>query len=206
MIAEKLFESTKELDDTTLCTYLDVAFSFYMKDLIHTSRINSMKNKFDTKIISSIVRFFRIINITVKLDEDALKDHLKGKAKSLENLHEKIDEILKIQGTKKKFSDTVSIAALPRNLFCYDTNLQANPTPKINTIKTLCDFNWKVNLVISNCNSNKILMPEILLGFSFTDGTKLQAKIPMKVFQEMRKNLTFHIKRILDNEGVTFLK
>lgn len=38
------------------------------------------------------------------------------------------------------------------------------------------------------------------------DGSKYTFNIDIKVFQEVRKNIAFHIKKIMDNENVPLLK
>ena len=73
-------------------------------------------------------------------------------------------------------------------------------------MKVLCNFNWKINLIISNNESNRVLVPQIFLIFGFTDGTNLKTKISLKLFQEFRKNLTFQIRKIIENEGKALLK
>ena len=69
----------------------------------------------------------------------------------------------------------------------------------------LTDFKWKINLIISNSEINKILVPQITLTFEFSDGSVLKTLVSMKIFQEMRKNLTLHIKKIIENEHVNLL-
>lgn len=205
MSVEKLFEPLKSLDDSALADYIEVAYSLFMKELFSSNQISKVGKKFDSKLISNLVRFFRSLNITIKQDEDALKELLKGKHSSYESVLQKINEILKHQGSRKYFSDAISSGELTKNFFCHDPTRESHLL-NLKVVKELNNLTWKVNLVVCNAESNRILVPEIILGFTFTDGTSKKAHISMKVFQELRKNLTFHIKRIIENEHVALLK
>lgn len=205
MSVEKLFEPLKNLDDSALSDYIEVAYSLFMKDFLSYNQISKVGKKFDSKLISNLVRFFRNLNITIKQDEDALKEILKGKSSSYESVLQKINEIFKHQGSRKYFSDAITAGDLSKNFFCHDPARETYIS-SLKVVKELSNLTWKVNLVVCNSDSSRILVPEIILGFTFTDGTSKKAHISMKVFQELRKNLTFHIKRIIENEHVALLK
>ena len=200
MLLDRLFSKNTDLDENVINDYIELSYSYYRKDLIHSNKISKMTTKFDTSIISNFVRFFRYINSSSNLDEEEIKDRFKNKPKAFDSLLQKINEIRIHQNTKVKFSDKKEITTLTKNLFSY------NPYLNNSNIKVLCNFNWKINLIISNTESNRVLVPEILLVFGFSDGTDLKAKISLKLFQIFRKNLTFHIRKILENEGISLLK
>jgi hypothetical protein len=42
--------------------------------------------------------------------------------------------------------------------------------------------------------------------FTTDDGSSITLVIDLKVFQELRKCLSYHIKKIMDNEAVSLLK
>ena len=41
---------------------------------------------------------------------------------------------------------------------------------------------------------------------TLSDGKNISFQIDMKVFQELRRCLTYHIKKIIDNDNVNLLK
>jgi len=70
----------------------------------------------------------------------------------------------------------------------------------------LKSLSWKINVTISNNNSIRVLLPEIFFYITLSDGKLYSFKVDIKLFQEIRKHLAFHIKKIMDNENVLFLK
>ena len=75
-----------------------------------------------------------------------------------------------------------------------------------NNFYQLTNFYFKMDIVISNKNSNRVLQPQIYLFLTLNDGRTLCLFIDIKVFEEIRKSLAFHIKKILDIEAKPLLK
>lgn len=196
---EKLLSLTKAYDDITLCDYLDLSYSIYTKE-IDKSKLTKVGKKFNIEVLSALIRFYRQINCSLNLDDDILKEAFTGKPESLDNIRDKVKEIIQLQNIRNNFSsyDIAPIIETP------DCSLK--PLHNINSFKRIINFSWKVNLIISNSNMNKILIPQIFLVFEFENGEKLKASISMKRFQEMRKKFTYHIKKIIDNEHTPLLK
>ena len=203
MIVQRLLEPSLSFKDDELANHIDLSFSIFNKDILAQSQLNKVHKKFDTKIISNFVRFFRIINPNYKLDEDIIREIFKGKKTSLENLFEKIGLITQQLSTKINFCDKIKTIQL-KNYFVHDTFNQS--ILGLMQIKTVVNFNWRIDLIISNTNSNRVLLPEIYLFFNFADGEQLKLKVGMKVFQEFRKTISSHIKKIIENERVNLLK
>ena len=199
MIIEKILELPLKLQkEEELNDYLDISYSIFMNE-VSSKQVNKVIKKFDSNTLSNLIRFYRLVNINSKIDEDSLKDLFKGKSSSLENIKDKIKEILLIQSTRINFSD------YDNNQFIKATDSNKSIKKTDSSIKILTDFKWKVNLIISNSELNKILVPQIILTFEFSDGSSLKTLVSMKIFQEIRKNLTLHIKRIIENEHVNLL-
>ena len=63
------------------------------------------------------------------------------------------------------------------------------------------------NSIIGYTNyTNKVLLPEIILNFTLNDGKSYSFLIEYKVFQELRRLLTLHLKKIMENENILLLK
>ena len=73
-------------------------------------------------------------------------------------------------------------------------------------IRNLVNFDYKIDVVISSNFSNKLLIPQIYFIFSLDDGEIIKVKVDLRMFNEFRKNLGMHIKKILINEGVSQIK
>lgn len=205
MIANRLLEQTKSInEDSKLNDTIDLSYSIFTKEIIAQNQFNKIQKNFDIKIVSSLVRFFKLINPVIKLDEDSIKDIFKGKSLSYTNLLNKISEILNELNKRVSFSDKTN-SLYVNNYFCRDNLLRQNNLLN-NNIRELVGFNWKVELIISNTHSNRVLIPIIYLYFNFSNGERCKCKATLKVFQEMRKSLTYHIKKIIENERVTQLK
>lgn len=203
MLVQKLFEPLKLQDDTSTNDYLDISYSVFSKEIISPAYIKKLAKKLDVKIISNLIRFFRMINPSVKLDEEIFKDIFKNKPNSLSNFSEKVIEIYRSQNSRLLFTEKINFLKTS-NFFCKDNTLQSLNNSS-NNIRELCNITWKINLIISNKSSNRVLLPEIIITYYFTSGESKIISVSMKVFQEMRKALTFHIKRIIDNEKINLL-
>jgi hypothetical protein len=122
----------------------------------------------------------------------------KGKPQSIATLNAYIEEIKSIQKTRLMFnSDDVqnSLQAISNK------NNAKGPS-----IKEIINCEYKIDVVISNDYSNKMLTPEIYLLFSLDDGSTLKTKIDLRMFNELRKGVALNIKKILENENVPLLK
>lgn len=51
-----------------------------------------------------------------------------------------------------------------------------------------------------------MLLPEIIFNIELNDGVNYNFRVDIKLFQEIRKHLAFHIKKIIDNENVVLLR
>ena len=49
-------------------------------------------------------------------------------------------------------------------------------------------------------------MPQIYLIFSLDDGEIIKVKVDLRIFNEFRKDLGMHVKKILLNEGISQIK
>ena len=70
----------------------------------------------------------------------------------------------------------------------------------------MVNFDYKIDVVISSNYSNKLLIPQIYFIFTLDDGEIIKVKVDLRMFNEFRKNLGMHIKKILINEGVSQIK
>ena len=197
MIVQKLLETIKPLQDDEVKDYLDFSYSLFSKDLLDQNKMNKISTKLNVHILSSLVRFFRLITPTFSFDDDEIKEVFKNKNQALKFFQEKINEIRSIQNTRINFTDKISLLK---------TKSLVLSNVKEKGIKIFSNISWKVDLIISNKLCSKVLTPCISLFFHFSDGSVKSLKVSIKVFQEMRKTITHHIKKILDNEKVVFLK
>lgn len=202
MIIQKLIDPIKQMEDSKLNDCIDLSYSLFTKEISNQNQINKIPKNYDVKIISNLVRFFRLINPSVKLDEEVIKEAFKGKQQSYNNITSKISEIIKSLSTRISFCDKFN--SLQSKNFFFRDNSQSNPI--INSIYDFVNLTWRIELVISNSNSNRVLLPIIHLNFYFSNGEQLKTTVSIKVFQELRKAMTYHIKRMIDNERVNLLK
>lgn len=192
----------KQTDDKILKELIDSSFEFYL----------NKENKFDDKFISdnnlkyafsNFVRFFRGINSTRKPTEEqinnSLKDIFKGKSNELISLMmTNINKILALQSKKINFSEIKPINSREINIQKRDFF--------VNSFHDLINFDWQINIKLSNHYTNKILLPEIVLNFTLNDGKSYSFIIEYKVFQELRRLLTLHLKKIMENENILLLR
>ena len=153
--------------------------------------------------ISCLVRFFKCINSGKKIDEEFLQNYFKNdvfkqKPNSINYLNQCINSIKKIQSTRLLFSDlevSRPLKSVPMRARTQGRN-----------IKKVINIDFKIDVIISNDYSNRLLTPEITLVLTFDDNSTLKMKIDIRMFNELRKNLAFNIKKILENENVNLLK
>ncbi len=60
--------------------------------------------------------------------------------------------------------------------------------------------------MISSNYHNKLLVPQIYLIFTLDDGEIIKVKADLRIFNEFRKDLGMHVKKILLNEGISQIK
>jgi hypothetical protein len=202
---------TSSIDDNDLASLIRNSFGYYVNNSIKTldkETIHQDENKL--KIFSNLVRYFRNVNSNKKFDEEAfnsfLKEILKDKPKSITILTEKVNEVISVQQKRINFTDKLNHKKL--NFLVDSGKLSTSGlndllNDKITDIK---NFSFRVNVTISNNFSNRVLSPEIYFYFTFKDGSSVQMKIDVKIFQELRKCLAYHIKKMIDNESVQLLK
>ena len=90
----KAIESDKEIQDL-----INISYKLYSKEI----KITDQKN---VHLLSNLVRFFRSLNITRKVDEELLsKDIFKNKPNSLNLINEKITQIYKLQSQRVYFTE-----------------------------------------------------------------------------------------------------
>ena len=188
------------LDDKTTSSLISVAYNYYQTKEIN--RTACSKKEF-AKLISCYVRFFDSLNVSKQQDEDKQQkkkknEGLKGKAESIKLLNGYINEIKQIQSAKILFSSPDLGNTL--NAIDKKTNNRGR------NIRNLVNFDYKIDVVISSNYSNRLLIPQIYFIFSLDDGEIIKVKTDLRMFNEFRKNLGMHIKKILINEGVSQIK
>ncbi len=188
------------LDDKTTSSLISVAYNYYQTKEIN--RTACSKKEF-AKLISCYVRFFDSLNVSKQQDEDMLQSYLKneglkGKTESIKLLNGYINEIKQIQSAKILFSSPDLGNTL--NAIDKKTNNRGR------NIRNLVNFDYKIDVVISSNYSNRLLIPQIYFIFSLDDGEIIKVKTDLRMFNEFRKNLGMHIKKILINEGVSQIK
>jgi len=210
----KYLEILKSIEEKDLKELLESSFNHFTSN--RTNKIN--ENIIESKVLkagfSGLVRFFRCINANKKLEEDQInqlaKEIFKGKNAELNSiLINQINSILSIQNKRINFTE-VNLEAL-KNIKNSDNDSSNNYIAAkrqflLNNIFEFKSFSWKIDINISNNISNRVLLPEILFMFSLEDGKTYSFLINVKVFQELRRLLTVHIKRIIENEQVILLK
>jgi len=225
----KLIESLKniEIEDSDLCSIVESAFKFiyFNSNIKNLSSIisNNSNNLNSQKAFSILTRIFKNFNTNKKLEEEnlnnSLKEFLKGKNNSVNLIMTKIKEISSIQMKRNNFSDNLSTRHL--NYFIVNKKEKFNNESlgldrlDINNnllgfisrnLYPLTNFSFKINIIISNDSSNRVLTPEIFLLLTLDNGKTITINVEMRVFQELRKCLAMSIKKIIDNESVNLLK
>jgi len=188
------------IDDNTTKSLISVAYNYYQTKEIKRE-IGSKKEY--AKLISCCVRFFGSLNSSKQIDEDMIQTYLKnevfkGKAESIQILNGYINEIKQIQASKILFSSPDLGNTL--NAIDKKTNNRGR------NIRNLVNFDYKIDVIISSNYSNKLLIPQIYFIFSLDDGEIIKVKVDLRMFNEFRKNLGMHIKKILINEGISQIK
>ena len=188
------------LDDKTTSSLISVAYNYYQTKEINRS---TFSKKEYAKLISCFVRFFGSLNSSKQQDEDAMQTYLKneglkGKTESIKLLNRYINEIKQIQTAQILFSSPDLGNTL--NAIDKKTNNRGR------NIRNLVNFYYKIDVIISSNYNNKLLIPQIYLIFSLDDGEIIKVKTDLRMFNEFRKNLGMHIKKMLINEGVSQIK
>ena len=187
------------IDDKTTSSLITVAYNYYQTKDLDKSKITKKEH---AKLISCFVRFFNSLNSSRISDDDILHylktEGLKGKTESIALATKYISEIRQIQSTKILFSSPDLINTLnPINNKTYNRG---------RNIRNLVNFDYKIDVVISSNYHNKLLLPQIYLIFSLDDGEIIKVKVDLRIFNEFRKNLGMHVKKILFNEGISQIK
>ena len=187
------------IDDKTTSSLITVAYKYYQTKEIDKSVCTKKEH---AKLISCFVRFFGSLNSSRLSDDDILHylktEGLKGKAESLSLVTQYITEIRQIQSQKILFSSPDFTNTLnPINNKTYNRG---------RNIRNLVNFDYKIDVVISSNYHNKLLLPQIYLIFTLDDGEIIKVKTDLRIFNEFRKNLGMHVKKILLNEGISQIK
>ena len=197
----KTIDQVKSLgiDDKTTSSLITVAYNYYQTKEID-KKVCTKKEY--AKLISCFVRFFRSINSTKQNDDELIQhlklESLKGKTESLNLVTKYIAEIRQVQSSKILFgSPDLTNTLNPINNKNYNRGRH---------IRNLVNFDYKIDVVISSNYHNKLLQPQIYLIFSLDDGEIIKVKVDLRIFNEFRKDLAFHIKKILLNEGISQIK
>ena len=197
----KTIDKVKSLgiDDKTTSSLITVAYNYYQTKEID-KKVCTKKEY--AKLISCFVRFFRSINSTKQNDDELIQhlklESLKGKNESLNLVTKYIAEIRQVQSSKILFgSPDLTNTLNPINNKNYNRGRH---------IRNLVNFDYKIDVVISSNYHNKLLQPQIYLIFSLDDGEIIKVKVDLRIFNEFRKDLAFHIKKILLNEGISQIK
>lgn len=199
----KYLEPIKQfnVDEKTTNALCNKAFAFYQTR--SSSVFSPEQTEQDNIIISSFIRFFKCINSSKKIDEEFFQNYLKnevfkGKPSTIEHVFKYVKEILNVQANRLLFEVTDlsdSLKHVPMKQFAKGRN-----------IRKIVNFEYKIEVVVSNTFSNRVLLPQIYFIFTFDNGTTLKTQISIRLFNEFRKNLALNIKKIIQNEGVPLLK
>ena len=187
------------IDDKTASSLITVAYNYYQTKEIDKSIITKKEY---AKLISCFVRFFSSLNSSRLSDDDILHylktEGLKGKTESIALASQYVAEIRQVQSVKILFSSPDLINTLnPVNNKTYNRG---------RNIRNLVNFDYKIDVVISSNYHNKLLLPQIYLIFSLDDGEIIKVKVDLRIFNEFRKDLGMHVKKILLNEGISQIK
>ena len=187
------------VDDKTTSSLITCAYNYYLTKEIDKNVCS--KKEYDN-LISCFVRFFRSLNSSRQSHDDILHylktEGLKGKAESLSLVTKYITDIRQYQSTKILFSSPDLLNTLnPINNKTYNRG---------RNIRNLVNFDYKIDVVISSNYHNKLLVPQIYLIFRLDDGEIVKVKVDLRIFNEFRKCLGMHVKKILFNEGISQIK
>ena len=187
------------IDDKTTSSLIKVAYNYYQTKEIDK---NLCSKKEYAKLISCFVRFFNSLNSSRLSDDDVLHylktEGLKGKTESIALASQYVAEIRQVQSAKILFSSPDLINTLnPVNNKTYNRG---------RNIRNLVNFDYKIDVVVSSNYHNKLLLPQIYLIFSLDDGEIIKVKVDLRIFNEFRKDLGMHVKKILLNEGISQIK
>ena len=197
----KTIDQAKSLgiDDKTTSSLITVAYNYYQTKEID-KKVCTKKEY--AKLISCFVRFFRSINSTKQNDDELIQhlklESLKGKTESLNLVTKYIAEIRQVQSSKILFGSPDLTNTL--------NQINNKNYNRGRHIRNLVNFDYKIDVVISSNYHNKLLQPQIYLIFSLDDGEIIKVKVDLRIFNEFRKDLAFHIKKILLNEGISQIK
>ena len=187
------------IDDKTASSLITVAYNYYQTKEIDKSVITKKEY---AKLISCFVRFFSSLNSSRLSDDDILHylktEGLKGKAESIALASQYVTEIRQVQSSKILFSSPDLTSTLnPVNNKTYNRG---------RNIRNLVNFDYKIDVVISSNYHNKLLAPQIYFIFTLDDGEIIKVKVDLRIFNEFRKDLGMHVKKILLNEGISQIK
>jgi len=208
----KYLDILKQIEENDLKDLLESTFEYFSSAKSKKIESNIMLSKNLKAGFSSLIRFYRSINSNKKIEEEQIiqiiKEIFKGKNIDLNSvLLNQINLIQNIQNKRVNFSQINLSERITGNKI--DTESYENLAKReflLNNILEFKSFSWKININISNNISNRILYPEIVFMFSLEDGKTYYFLIDIKVFQELRRLLTIHIKRIMENEQIVLLK
>ena len=146
-----------DLNDASTVELISKAYEYYQFRIVPDLNENQKQND---QYFSCFVRFFKCINSSRKIDEEFLQNYFKneifkGKPRSIEILNSYIEEIKSIQKTRLLFSSDEIQSSL--QAICNKSNSKGP------NIKEVINCEYKVDVVISNDYSNKMLTPEIYL-------------------------------------------
>lgn len=204
---EKILDGINVLDDKTLLDHIELSYKIYKSESKEPKNakfnIKEISNKYNQVILSSLVRFFRYINNSLYIDSETLKEILKSRTLSYSLITEKLNEVLSYQNKRIYITDT----------FYKENHNETTYSPSINSqiryshesVKYISGISWRINLIISNSDMNKVLIPQVIIVFTYEDSSMERFIVPINVFQEMRKNMTKHLKKIIENDHVSLL-
>jgi len=190
---------TFNLDDDTANNILDNSYLYYRDNILN---YQLKENKNFAMAFSSFLRFLKSINSSKKIDEEFFQNYLKnealkGKPKTISKLNDLINEIKLIQSSRILFNSNNNIGF--NQIPLKEKNFGKN-------YKYVSNFDFKIDVNISSNFNNRMLSPEIYFIFTFEDGSILKIKVDLRMFNEIRKDLSLNIKKILFNENVALLK
>lgn len=197
--------------------YIDLinsSFKFYVNHSNCKVEEEIKVNESKQKVFSFLLRFFRSLNSNKKFEEETfqhtLKDNLKDKPKAIALISEKVKEIYSVQSNRISFADKMTKRNFNYLNFTNFNNANSNAEVFVSNLESnihrLKNFAFKLLVTISNNNSNRVLTPEIYLYLTLENGKTIEMFVNMKIFQELRKCLALHIKKMIDNESVNLLK
>lgn len=209
----KYLDYLKQIDEKDLKDLLDNAFTFFASNKNQKIDDKIMQSNMLKTAFSCLVRFYRSINIYKKVEEEQISFHMKeifkGKsAELLTTMQNQINTVVNIYNKRINFSEI----NLSDNKLHYnkdeelDSDYYAKRNFLLNNIFELRNFSWKINIKISNSITNRVLLPEIIFIFSLDNGRTYSFYIDIKIFQELRRLLTMHIKKIMEIEQIPLLK